>query len=162
MKDHEKALEALFGKDSTFVLATAADCVPSARVVDAYYQDGVFWIVTYAETAKVKEIEANPHVALCNNFHSFKGIARNAGHPLREENKAIREKLIQVFEPWYFEHNNENDEGMCYVEVKLVWGTFHWQGKGWRVNFEEGTVEEYPFAPEIAPDANPAGEVDVL
>lgn len=156
----EKSMEVLselFGKDVTFVLATASDNVVSARVVDAYYNNGVFWIVTYAKSNKVKDIESNPNIALCNNFHTFKGKACNAGHPLKEDNKAIREKLIRVFEPWYFAHNDENDEHMCYVKIVPESGVFHKDGTGYRVDFIGKTAEEFPFAPTIEMTALKSG-----
>jgi len=142
-------LSDLFSKDFTFVLATAKENVPSARVVDTYYENGIFWMVTYSKSNKMKEIENNPHVALCNNFHCFKCIARNVGHPLNEEKKAIREKLIKVFESWYFAHNDENDEHMCYVKVEPESGFFHKDGFGYRVDFINKIAEEFPFSPNI-------------
>lgn len=144
-----KVLEDLFSKDFTFVLATAENNAPSQRVVDTYYDNGEFWIVTYAKTKKVNEIEQNPNVSLCNTFHIFNGKAYNAGHPLKEENKDIREILIKEFEPWYFAHNNENDENMCYVRVSLETGFFHKDGIGYKVDFIDKTVEEFSFSPEI-------------
>ena len=96
-----------------------------------------------------KEIASNPEVSLCNTFHTFSGKAYNAGHPLKSENSEIRSKLIKVFEPWYFAHNNENDENMCYVRVKLESGFFHKDGTGYKVNFSEKTAEEFPFTPQI-------------
>lgn len=142
-------LSHLFGKDFTFVLSTVKENIPSARVVDTFYDGNVFWVVTYANSNKVKEIEANPHVALCNNFHVFKGKAYNAGHPLKGENKAIREILIKEFAPWYFAHNNEADEHMCYVRIEPVSGVFHQNGTGYRVDFVHQTADEFPFMPEI-------------
>lgn len=94
-----RVLSDLFGRDCTFALATAKDNIPSLRVVDTYYEDGVFWVVTYAKSVKVQAIESNPAVAWCHDFQNFRGKAYNAGHPLREENKAIRETLTRVFEP---------------------------------------------------------------
>jgi len=142
-------LEELFSRDYTFVLATVQEDKPSQRVVDTYYSEGAFWIVTYGQSRKVKEIATNPNVALCNTFHAFSGKAYNAGHPLQESNKEIREKLIKVFEPWYFAHNNEADENMCYVKVELEEGFFHKEGVGYKVSFTEMTAEEFPFAPQI-------------
>ena len=40
-------------------------------VVDAYYEDGSFWIVTYGDSKKVSEITSNPNVAFCHNLFSF-------------------------------------------------------------------------------------------
>jgi general stress protein 26 len=129
-------------------LATVKDNKPSNRVVDTYYEDGVFWVVTYGLSNKVKAIEENCNVALCNNFYSFKGSAFNVGHPLKEENKKIRERLIKEFEPWYFAHNNENDENMCYVKIVLTEGFFHKDGQGYKVDFTNKKAEEFPFAPD--------------
>ncbi len=143
------ALEELFGRDFTFVLATAKDGVPSQRVVDTFLNDGVFWIVTYANTNKVREIAQNPHVSLCSDFYSFKGTARCAGHPLQEGNREIRSKLIRVFEPWYFAHNDENDEDMCYIKVLPETGFFHKDGMGYRVDFIAKEAEAFPFSPQI-------------
>lgn len=36
-------LSALFSQDRTFVLATVKESKPSQRVVDTYYDEGVFW-----------------------------------------------------------------------------------------------------------------------
>lgn len=148
----EKSLEVLsqlFARDFTFVFATVQDNEPSQRVVDTFYDDGVFWIVTYALSNKVKELEKNPHVSLCNTFHIFKGTAYNQGHPLKVGNAAIRQKLVKVFEPWYFAHNNEDDEHMCYVKVIPEAGFFHKDGTGYKVDFIHKTAEAFPFSPEI-------------
>lgn len=144
-----EVLENLFTKDCTFMLATSTEDKPSLRVVDTYYENGVFWIVTYATSQKVKEIEKNPNIALCNNFYKFRGKAYNTGHPLDKNNQEIREKLIKVFEPWYFAHNNENDENMCYVKVIPESGFFHKDGTGYEVDFLQKTAKDIPFAPSI-------------
>lgn len=152
MTAFEKSLEVLselFGRDYTFVMATVKNNVPVQRVVDTFYYEGEFWIVTYALSNKVKEIANNPEVSLCNTFHTFSGKAYNAGHPLKSKNSEIRSKLINVFESWYFAHNNENDENMCYVRVKLESGFFHKDGIGYKVDFFEKTAEEFPFTPQI-------------
>lgn len=149
MTTYEKSLTVLtelFARDCTFSLATAKDNVPSLRVVDTYYQDGAFWIVTYGMSHKVQDILSNPHVALCNGFYSFTGLAHHAGHPLKEQNKAIRETLIREFAPWYFAHNNEQDENMCYVRVDLTAGFFCKDGTGYKVDFVNRTADEFPFA----------------
>lgn len=140
-----KVLEELFSRDYQFALATVGQDTPSIRVVDTFFDSGVFYIVTYASTQKVMELEKNPKVALCNEFYRFNGYAYNIGHPLKKENAEIREKLIEVFKPWYFEHNNEQDENMCYVKVELSNGFFHKDGIGYKVDFNSKTAEEFPF-----------------
>lgn len=37
---------------------------------------------------------------------------------------SLIEKLISAFKPWYFKHNNENDENMCYIKIELTNGFF--------------------------------------
>jgi len=143
-----KVMTELFSKDYTFVLATTTNNIPSARVIDTYYADGVFWIVTYANSNKVKDILDNSNVALCNDFYTFRGSAYNMGHPLKTENKEIREMLIQVFEPWYFAHNNEEDENMCFVKMVPESGFFHKDGTGYRVNFLKKEADKIPFDPK--------------
>lgn len=140
----------LFSKDCFFALATASGNVPSVRMIDTYYEDGAFYVVTYATSAKVKELEANEQVALCYQAYRFEGAAHNIGHPLVPENSAIREKLIQVFEPWYFKHNNEKDQAMCYVKIELQHGFFYQDGTGYNVDFKNKTAETFPFTFDIA------------
>lgn len=113
-----KVLKDLFARDYQFALATSKENIPSVRFIDTFYDDGTFYSVSYSKSQKVKEVEENPEISLCNKLYRFSGKAYNIGHPLSEENQQIREKLIRVFEPWYFAHNNESDENMCYVKIE--------------------------------------------
>ncbi len=151
---YEKALctmNELFAKDCQFAMATVKDNKPSVRIVDTFFEDNSFYVVTYSKSQKVRELEENSEVSLCNEFYRFNGNAYNIGHPLLEENKDLREKLIKVFEPWYFAHNNENDENMCYVKIQLEDGFFHKDGIGYKVNFQLKEAEEFPFNLDIVP-----------
>ncbi|WP_242878777.1 pyridoxamine 5'-phosphate oxidase family protein [Clostridium beijerinckii] len=94
-------LEVLFAKDYQFALATSNDNIPSVRFVDTFYDNGAFYIVSYAKSQKVQEIEKDNKISMCNKLYHFTGIAHNIGHPLLEKNYGIREKLIKAFEPWY-------------------------------------------------------------
>ncbi len=146
-----KVMNELFAKDYTFAFATVKDNIPSVRFVDTYFDSENFYIVTYAKTQKVKELEISRNVALCNKLYRFDGIAYNIGHPLEPQNNEIREKLIKVFEPWYFEHNNENDPDMCFVKVDLKQGFFYKDGIGYKVDFVTKQAEESPFEFDIVP-----------
>lgn len=139
----------LFAKDCVFALATASENKPSVRMTNAYYEDGAFYIVTYAGSAKIKELANNKNVALCSQAYRFDGLAQNIGHPLAPENTLIRKKLIQVFEPWYFRHNDEKDTDMCYVKIELWHGFFYKDGTGYRLDFMNQTVETFPFTLDI-------------
>jgi uncharacterized pyridoxamine 5'-phosphate oxidase family protein len=140
-----KVMNELFARDYQFALATSNNNIPSVRFVDTFYDNSSFYIVTYSKSKKVKEIEINPNVSLCNKLYSFSGIAYNIGHPLESHNSEIREKLINAFEPWYFKHNNENNENMCYIKIELKSGFFYKDGMGFKVDFKTQEANEFPF-----------------
>lgn len=136
----------MFSKDYQFTFATTDNNVPSLRYVDTYFDGKYFYVMTYGTSQKVKEISLNLDVALCSRkMHAFSGKAYNIGHPLLKENEKIREKLIKVFESWYFKHNNENDKEMCYLKIKPSTGFFHKDGTAYKINFTEKTVIDFPF-----------------
>nr|WP_207753458.1 pyridoxamine 5'-phosphate oxidase family protein [Sporosalibacterium faouarense] len=139
----------LFARDYQFALATSNDNIPSVRFIDTYYFNKSFYVVTYAKSKKVKEMENNPNVSLCSKLYRFSGIAKNIGHPLKSDNSEIREKLIKAFEPWYFEHNNEKDENMCYIKIELTSGFFYKNGTGFEVDFRAKEAKEFPFEFDI-------------
>jgi general stress protein 26 len=154
MDAYEKALQVmneLFAKDYQFAMATVKGNTPSVRFIDTFFENGSFYVVTYSKSQKVQEVKDNSQVSLCNKLYRFSGNACNIGHPLLSENKSIRENLIKVFEPWYFAHNNENDENMCYVKIELKEGFFYKDGTGYKVNFQLKEVEQFPFDFDIIP-----------
>lgn len=148
MGTYQEALQvmnALFAKDYQFAMATVRGTTPTVRYIDTYYEDGSFYVVTYSSSRKVQDIMSNSQVSLCHDLVRFNGDAYNIGHPLLSENREMREKLIKVFEPWYFAHNNENDENMCYVKIVLKDGFFYKDGTGYSVNFQLKEAEKFPF-----------------
>jgi len=152
MSTYEKALHVmceLFAKDYQFAMATVNGNTPSVRFVDTFYDEGSFYVVTYSSSQKVHDLEGNNQVALCNKLYRFNGKAYNIGHPLLPDNREIREKLIVVFKPWYFAHNNENDENMCYIRIDLNKGFFYKDGIGYKLNFQMKEAEQFPFDSEI-------------
>lgn len=148
MDNYENAItlmEELFSRDYQFAMATTVNDIPSLRFIDAYFDNGAFYAVTYANTDKVKEIAVNPNVALCSRKgYSFSGKAYNIGHPLLPENSEIRSKLINAFEAWYFKHNNENDD-ICILKIEPERGFIHKDGIGYKINFIAKTVETASF-----------------
>lgn len=121
------------GKDNIISLATISLKndenglpVPAVREVDAYYEDGAFYVVTYGKSNKVKEIEANPNVSIAgsfSDFHSY-GICKNLGWALDPKNAEIREKMKKVFAEWYEDANDESDPNCCYIAIYLTKGVF--------------------------------------
>jgi uncharacterized pyridoxamine 5'-phosphate oxidase family protein len=152
MNDYEKSIEVLqelFGQDSQFAWATSENNIPSLRFVDTLFDNGSFYVVTYRGTRKVQEIKDNPQVALCKDLHRFQGIATNIGHPLDPKNKEIREKLVKAFESWYYKHNDEASDNMCYIKIDPVNGFFYKDGVGYQIDFIEKKAELSPFEMDI-------------
>ena len=61
MRKISKEVEAImlerFGKDSIIALATANDNIPYVRSVDAFYEDGAFYVLTHGLSGKMRQIE---------------------------------------------------------------------------------------------------------
>jgi general stress protein 26 len=112
-----------FSKDHLLAIATTDGNRLYNRMVDAYYEDGVFYISTYALSNKIKQIESNPEVAVCAiAWFSGHGIARNLGWVLDPKNAEIRLKVREAFSAWYDHANNEQDENCCILEIRLTDG----------------------------------------
>lgn len=154
MNSYDRALtvlDELFARDYTFALATARDGAPNVRFVDTYWDGTGFVVVTNAKSQKAREIAANPEVALCNRNYRFRGRARDIGHPLDAQNQALRARLIEVFAPWYFAHNDEADPDMRYLRVEPTEGFFYKDGVGYQVDFVQRRAESFAFDFDIQP-----------
>ena len=119
----EKVMIERFGKDTVLALATAEHEVPYVRNVNAYYEDGSFYIITYALSNKMKQIEKNPNVAITGDWFTAHGKGINLGYFGKEENRRIAEKLKIAFAEWIDNgHNNFDDENTIILCVELTDG----------------------------------------
>ena len=119
----EKIMIERFGKDTVIALATVEHEVPYVRKVNAYYEDGSFYIITYALSNKIKQIEKNPNVAIAGDWFTAHGRGNNLGYFGKEENRIIAEKLKIVFAEWIDNgHNNFDDENTIILCVELTDG----------------------------------------
>ena len=119
----EKIMIERFGKDTVIALATVEHEVPYVRKVNAYYEDGSFYIITYALSNKIKQIEKNPNVAIAGDWFTAHGKGNNLGYFGKEENRIIAEKLKSVFTEWIDNgHNNFDDENTIILCVELTDG----------------------------------------
>ena len=158
MNNYEEGLKLLdekFGgnKDNIVSLATiaqepGADGTPRpvVRDVDAYYEAGTFFVVTYAKSNKMQQIAKNPQVAVavCGEWLTAVGTGENLGWVLDAKNAEIRTKLRTVFAAWYDMANNEKDENCCILAIHLTKGTLninHWE-KLYYMDFENKTDME--------------------
>ncbi|MBR5219507.1 MAG: pyridoxamine 5'-phosphate oxidase family protein, partial [Clostridia bacterium] len=49
-------MEKRFGHDNLIALATTAGDLPQVRAVNAYYENGSFYIITYARSGKMTQL----------------------------------------------------------------------------------------------------------
>ena len=119
----EKIMMERFGKDTVIALATVENEVPYVRYVNAYYEKGAFYIITYALSNKMKHMENNPTIAIAGEWFTAHGKGVNLGYWGKEENRLIAEKLKNAFSEWIDNgHNNFNDENTIILCVELVDG----------------------------------------
>ncbi len=136
-----KLIEEKFGngKDNVISLATIAREPgangmprPVVRSVDAYYEDGTFYVVTYGKSNKMQQISQNSEVSVagCLEMFTANGVGENLGWVLDPNNAGIRTKLRTAFAEWYDMANNEKDDNCCILAIRLTKGTLninHWE-----------------------------------
>lgn len=134
----EKIMNGRFGKDSLIALATTENNVPYVRNVNAFYKNRAFYIITYALSNKMKQIEKNPLVAISGEWFTAHGKAKNLGYFLKKENADIAEKLKTAFAAWIDNgHNNFDDENTIILCVELTNGLLFSDGVCYDIDFTE-------------------------
>lgn len=122
-KEAEKIMIERFGKDTIISLATIENAVSYVRNVNAYYENGAFYIITYALSNKIKHIENHSTVAIAGEWFTAHGKGINLGYFGKEENHMIAEKLKSVFAEWIDNgHNDFDDENTIILCVELTDG----------------------------------------
>ena len=125
-----------FGKDSILALATAVDGVPYVRSVDAFYEDGAFYVLTYGLSRKMRQIAQNPTVAISGEWFTAQGKGVNLGYFGKAENAHIADRMRDVFASWIDNgHNDFEDENTCILRIQLTCGTLFSNGKCYEIDF---------------------------
>lgn len=128
-QEMEQIMTERFGKDTILSLATVENGIPYVRNVDAYYEDGAFYIITHALSNKMRQIAENPTVAVAGEWFTAHGKAVNLGYFGKAENRAAADKLKKAFAAWIDNgHNNFEDENTIILCVELTDGLLFSQG----------------------------------
>lgn len=136
LEEAKKIMDERFGHDTLIALATAVDDIPHVRAVNAYYENGAFYIITHAQSNKVKQIAENPNVGLCGEWFTAHGTGLNLGWFCKEDNRIIARKLKNVFREWIDNgHNNFDDENTCILCVRLKDGVLFSHGTRYDILF---------------------------
>ena len=137
-KEAEIILIERFGKDSIIALATAVNEVPYVRNINAFYEDGAFYVLTYGLSNKMKQIKLNPIVALSGEWFTAHGKGVNLGYFGKEENKEIANKMREVFSEWIDNgHNNFDDVNTCILRIDLIDGLLLSHGTRYEIDFSK-------------------------
>jgi len=135
-KEAEEILIERFGKDSIIALATAVDNMPYVRSVDAFYFERAFYVLTYGLSNKMKQIKANPNVALSGDWFTAHGKGLDLGYFGKDENKIIAEKMKAIFSEWIDNgHNNFDDVNTCILRIELTDGVLFSNGTRYEIDF---------------------------
>ena len=131
----EKIMAERFGKDSVIALATIKDGVPQVRNVDAFYEDGCFWVVTWGLSNKMKEIAASPTVAVCGEWFQGHGTGESLGHVLLPRHEALMARLRVIFSAWYDHHANEKDPNTSLLRIRMTRGVLMKEGTRYEMDY---------------------------
>lgn len=135
-REAQEIMNKRFGKDSLIALATESGGKPFVRAVNAYYEKGSFYVITYAMSNKMLHIKENPCVAVCGDWFTANGCGENMGYILSSENAPLTEKLRDVFKEWYGNgHINENDTNTCILKIRLTDGVLFSHGTRYDIDF---------------------------
>lgn len=125
----EQIMRERFGKDSLLALATVEDGIPYVRTVDAYYEDGAFYIVTHGKSNKMRQLGKNPVTALSGEWFSGHGEAADLGFFGDPANARLAETLRNVFSGWINNgHSDLHDVNTRILRVRLTDGVLFSNG----------------------------------
>ena len=131
-----KILSERFGKDTLIQIATIQNNRPFVRTVNAYYEYGMFYVITYALSGKMEHIKIHNEVAICGEWFTAHGIGENIGHICAEKNLKLTTKLQKAFAAWYNNgHIDENDPNTCILCIKLTDAVLFSNGTRYNIDF---------------------------
>lgn len=128
-----------FGHDSLLSVATLDyDGTPWVRIVNAYYEDGAFYSVTYGLSNKMQQIAKDGRVGVCGEWFTARGMGESIGNPKEEKNAALMERIREAFKAWYDNgHTNEDDPNTCILKITLIEATLWHHGTCFEIDFTE-------------------------
>lgn len=137
-KEAEQILTERFGKDTLISLATAEDNIPYVRTVNGFYENGVFYIITYKLSNKMRHIEKNPVIAISGEWFTAHGMAVDLGYFGDSGNAEIAKKLRTAFREWIDNgHNDFGDINTRILCVRLTDGVLFSHGTRFDIDFSK-------------------------
>ena len=135
-REAEEILIERFGKDCVIALATVRNGLPSVRQVDAFYDGGAFYALTWALSNKMREIAENPAVAVAGDWFTAHGRGVSLGAFGKAENAAVAERMRAAFAAWIDNgHTDLADENTCILKIELTDGLLLSHGTRYEIDF---------------------------
>lgn len=132
----EAVLNERFGHDNLIPLATLDGGFPAVRNVNAYYENGAFYVITYASSNKMKQLVRNASCAVCGEWFSAQGIGVSLGWVKAPDNLELFDKLKRVFAGWIDNGHNDFDDKNCIIlKIRLTNGTLFSHGTKYEIDF---------------------------
>lgn len=134
--ESEKIMNERFGRDTIIALATTENGIPHVRYVNAYYEEGAFYVITYGLSNKMRQIGQNPDVAIAGEWFTAHGRGINLGYFGKDENAEIAGKLKKAFAEWIDNgHNDFSDVNTCILCIGLTDGVLFSHGTRYDIDF---------------------------
>ena len=135
-QETKRLMDERFGHDSVIALATQDGDMPSVRYVNAYYEDGAFYVITYALSNKMQQLGKNQNAPVAGDWFTAHGKGVSLGYFGKEENRAIAQKLRTAFAAWIDNgHNNFEDQNTCILCIQLTDGVLFSHGTRYDIAF---------------------------
>ena len=132
----EAILNERFGHDNLIPLATLDGGFPAVRNVNAYYENGAFYVITYASSNKMKQLVRNASCAVCGEWFAAQGIGVSLGWVKAHDNLELFDKLKRVFAGWIDNGHNDFDDKNCIIlKIRLTNGTLFSHGTKYEIDF---------------------------
>ena len=130
-------MSANYSRDLLVSLATVEDDAPWVRTVNAFYEDGAFYIITHESSRKLRQIARNPKACICGDWFTLHGLAADMGRITAPENAQILSRLRAAFADWYADQIDESDPALRLLCVRLTHGTLFIDGKKHEIDFAD-------------------------
>lgn len=135
-EEAEKILTKRFAKDTLIALATESGGTPYVRAVNAYYEDGAFYVITHALSNKMQQLAQNPAAAIAGEWFTAHGTGVNLGYIGKEENLRIAGRLKEAFASWLGNgHVDLRDENTVLLCIRLQTGALFSHGTRFDIEF---------------------------
>lgn len=132
----EAILAGRFGSDSLIALATCVQNIPSVRTVDAYYENGCFYILTHSRSGKMQQLKENPVCAISGDWFTAQGTGEDLGWFGRPENRPIADRMRAVFAAWINNgHSDLSDPNTCILCIRLKTAVLFADGKRYPLEY---------------------------